>query len=74
MTYRMAHLSFESQVLSSIKAILQAEQQLDEAKWNLSKAEKTLSDSLELGNMSEGSISSSDCEPDQSPEKQHRRT
>ena len=57
MTYRMAHLSFESQVLSSIKAILQAEQQLDEAKWNLSKAEKTLSDSLELGNMSEGSIS-----------------
>ena len=42
MTYRMAHLSFESQVLSSIKAILQAEQQLDEAKWNLSKAEKTL--------------------------------
>lgn len=57
MTYRMAHLSFESQVLSSIKAILQAEQQLDEAKWNLSKAEKTLSDSLELGNMSENSIS-----------------
>ncbi len=57
MTYRMAHLSFESQVLSSIKAILQAEQQLDEAKWNLSKAEKIFSDSLELGNMSEGSIS-----------------
>ena len=57
MTYQMAHLSFESQVLSSIKAILQAEQQLDEAKWKLSKAEKTLTDSLELGNMSEGSIS-----------------
>lgn len=56
-TYRNALLSFENQVLTSIRTILQAEQSLDETKYNLAKAEQTLSDALELGNMSEGSVS-----------------
>lgn len=56
-TYRNALLSFENQVLTSIKTILQAERTLDETKYELAKAEQTLSDALELGNMSEGSVS-----------------
>lgn len=56
-TYRNALLSFENQVLTSIRTILQAEQTLDETKYELAKAEQTLSDALELGNMTEGSVS-----------------
>ena len=56
-TYRNALLSFESQVLTSIKTLLQAEQTLNETKYELAKAEQTLSDALELGNMTEGSVS-----------------
>lgn len=57
MTYRNAKLTFESQVLTSIKTILSAQQSLDEANYNLAKAEKNLSNALELGNISETSVS-----------------
>ena len=56
MTYRNAKLTFESQVLTSIKTILSAQQSLDEAYYNLAKAEKNLSNALELGNISETSV------------------
>ncbi len=57
-TWQNAILSFENNsVLTSIRTIVQAEQQLAEAKYNLSKAEKTLSDDLQLGNITEGSVS-----------------
>lgn len=57
MTYQSAKLNFERSVLTSIRAILQAEQSLDEAQYNLEKAERTLANALELGNMSEESVS-----------------
>lgn len=56
MTYQNALLTFESQVLTSIKTILSAQQSLDEAYYNLAKAEKNLSNALELGNISETSV------------------
>lgn len=56
-TWQNARLSFENSVLTSIRAIVQAEQQLAEAQYNLSKAEKTLSDAIQLGNVTEGSVS-----------------
>lgn len=55
--WQRTRLSFENQVLTSIKAILQAEQALDQARYNLEVAEKELQDNLTLGLMSEGSVS-----------------
>ena len=56
-TYQNEVLKFENQVLTSIKTILQAEQNLDEDRYDLEKAEKSLADALELGNITQGSVS-----------------
>ena len=55
-TYQNSVISFETTVLNSIKSLLSAEKNLASQKFTLSENEKSLSDKVALGQITEGSV------------------